>query len=84
MYEKSSNVSVYSNFIETTNFLLSGFINTLILYAKNTSLDNFNLCIKEFIHGKIFFLFDISKVTIILTTNPKYFLKMSTSKDVLI
>ena len=28
-------------------------------------------------------LFDISKVTIILTTNPKYFfLKMSTSNDI--
>ena len=30
-----------------------------------------------------FFLFDISKVTIILLQNPKYyFLKMSTSKDI--
>ena len=34
---------------------------------------------------KNFFIFHKSKVTIILTTNPKYyFLKMSTSKDIAI
>ena len=44
---------------------------------------DFGLFLKGFTHGKKKYLFDRSKETIILTTNPKYyFLKMSTSKNI--